>query len=58
MLISDNQKYIQVPFDNEEELENVVIDNYEFIFGPNSFFLPKALIKTADPVIEKTQYKW
>ncbi len=48
MLISDNQKYIQVPFDNEEELENIVIDNYEFIFDPNSFFLPKALIKTAD----------
>ena len=50
MLITESKKYIQVPFDSEEELEKVVIDNYEFIFGPNSFFLPKALIRTADGV--------
>lgn len=48
MLITTDKKYIQVPFDNEEELEKVVSDNYEFIFGPNSYYLPKTLIKTAD----------
>ena len=48
MLIFKEKNFIQTPFDNEEELENVVIENYEYIFGPNSFYLPKKLIKTAD----------
>ena len=48
MLILKEINFIQTPFDNEEELENVVIENYEYIFGPNSFYLPKKLIKTGD----------
>ena len=48
MLISNERKYINTPFLNEDELEQVVIDNYEYIFGPNSIYLPKILIKTPD----------
>ena len=48
MLIFKEKNFIQTPFDNEGELENVVIENYEYIFGPNSFYLPKKLIKTSD----------
>ena len=49
MLISDEKKYIKTPFLNEAELEQVVIDNYEYIFGPNSIYLPKKiLIRTSD----------
>ena len=48
MLISDEKKYIKTPFLNEEELEQVVIDNYEYIFGPNSIYLPKILLRTSD----------
>ena len=48
MLIFKEKNFIQTPFDNEEELENVVLENYEYIFGPNSFYLPKKLIKTGD----------
>lgn len=50
MLIFNDKKFIKAPFDNENELENVIINNYEFLFGPNSIFLPKALIKTADGI--------
>ena len=48
MLIFKEKNFIQTPFNDEEELEKVVIENYEYIFGPNSFYLPKKLIKTAD----------
>ncbi|MDW7776594.1 MAG: hypothetical protein SCH39_09730 [Methanosarcinales archaeon] len=48
MLISNEKKYIKTPFLNEEELEQVVIDNYEYIFGPNSIYLPKILLRTSD----------
>lgn len=48
MLISLDRKFIKTPFNNEAELEKVVIENYEYLFGPNSIYLPKALIKTAD----------
>jgi hypothetical protein len=66
MLISQNKKYIKTPFNNEAELEKVIIDNYEYLFGPNSIFLPKALIKTADGAgtipdgfaIDLEQKKW
>jgi len=37
VLIHKENIFIQTPFNNEEELENVVIENYEYIFGPNSF---------------------
>jgi hypothetical protein len=48
MLIAKDKKYIKTNFDNEAELEQVVIDNYEYLFGPDSFYLPKTLIKTGD----------
>jgi hypothetical protein len=66
MLIFNDTKFIKSPFDNEAELEQVVVDNYEYLFGPNSFYLPKAKIKTADGVgtipdgfaIDIGQRKW
>lgn len=48
MLIFRDIKYIKTPFKNEDELEQVVISNYEYIFGPTSIYLPKKLIKTGD----------
>lgn len=48
MLITKSTRYIQAPFDSEEELEQVVIDNYEYIFGPSAIYLPKGLILTSD----------
>jgi hypothetical protein len=48
MLIFNDTKYIKTPFKNEDELEQVVISNYEYIFGPTSIYLPKKLIKTGD----------
>lgn len=48
MLIFKDTKFIKSPFDNEAELEQVIVENYEYLFGPNSFYLPKAKIKTAD----------
>lgn len=48
MLITKSTRYIQAPFDSEEELEQVVIDNYEYIFGPSAIYLPKGLILTPD----------
>lgn len=48
MIIINDKKYIKSPFVNEAEIEKVVIDNYEYLFWPNSILLEKALIKTAD----------
>jgi len=48
MLILKETKYIKTPFRNEDELEQVVISNYEYLFGPTSIYLPKKLIKTGD----------
>ena len=48
MLIFKESKFIKSPFNSEAELEKVVVDNYEYLFGPDSFYLPKTLIKTAD----------
>lgn len=50
MLILGDKKFIKAPFSNEVELEQVIIDNYEYLFGPNSFYLPKTKIKTADGI--------
>ena len=66
MLIFKDIKFIKSPFESEAELEKVVIDNYEYLFGPDSFYLPKTLIKTADGVgtipdgfaIDLGQKKW
>jgi hypothetical protein len=48
MLITKSTRFIQATFDSEAELEQVVIDNYEYIFGPSSIYIPKALILTPD----------
>lgn len=48
MLIFKDIKFIKSPFDSEAELEKVIVDNYEYLFGPDSFYLPKTLIKTSD----------
>ncbi|KUG07212.1 DUF4357 domain-containing protein [Solirubrum puertoriconensis] len=48
MLIFATRKYLKTPFKNEAELEQVVINNYEYLFGPDSFYLPKTKIRTAD----------
>ncbi len=66
MLIFKDTKFIKSPFDNEAELEKVIVQNYEYLFGPNSFYLPKAKIKTADGggtipdgfAIDIAQRKW
>lgn len=66
MLIFKDTKFIKSPFDSESELEQVIVDNYEYLFGPTSFYLPKAKIKTADGVgtipdgfaIDIGQKKW
>jgi hypothetical protein len=47
MLITNKKRFIQVPFDSENEIENVVVENATDIFGPDSIYFPKALIKTA-----------
>ena len=48
MIIHGNKKFVEVPFSSEQELEDVVTANFELIFGPDSIFLPKALIKSAE----------
>lgn len=50
MLIFGESKYIKTPFTNEDELEQVVVSNYEYLFGPASIYLPKKLIKTVDGI--------
>jgi Restriction Enzyme Adenine Methylase Associated len=46
MLKSKNSIFIEASFSSEQELENVVLDNFEYLFGPNSFYIPKTLIST------------
>jgi len=50
MIILKSKRLIKTPFLNEQELEQVVVDNYEYIFGPSSIYLPKTLIKTSDGI--------
>ena len=48
MLIIEDHKFVLVKFDSEDELERVVINNAEYIFGPSSIYFPKSLIRTTD----------
>ncbi len=48
MRMSSLHKYIQTQFNSEDELEQVVVENAEYIFGPSSIYLPKKLITTRD----------
>ena len=46
MIVYKDKKFIEANFCDEQELERVVIANYESFFGPSSVFIPKAKIKT------------
>lgn len=48
MIIIGDRKFVTSSFENEEEIEGVVMSNAEFIFGPDSIMLPKSLIRSAD----------
>jgi len=48
MIIHGGKKFIGADFSDEAELERVVATNSELIFGPDSIFLPKALIRSAE----------
>lgn len=50
MLVSKKNRYIQAAFDSEAEIEQVVTENAPYIFGANSIYFPKSLIKTAEGV--------
>jgi len=41
MLIINDIQFIEAEFDSEQELEDVVIENYELIFGPQFYFSSK-----------------
>lgn len=66
MLLFKETKFIKSPFKSEAELENVIVQNYEYLFGPSSLYLPKAKIRTADGggtipdgfAIDISQRKW
>jgi len=48
MLIVEGRKFVHKPFDSEQELERVVVENAEYLFGPASIYFPKSLIATRD----------
>jgi hypothetical protein len=48
MIILGSDQYIAASFENEAELERVVVENAEYIFGPDSILLPKSMIRSAD----------
>lgn len=50
MLIVEGRKFVLQAFDSESELERVVVENAEYLFGPASIYLPKSLISTRDGV--------
>jgi len=50
MLVTNKKRFIQTTFDSEDEIERVVSENATDIFGPNSIYFPKSLIKTSEGV--------
>lgn len=48
MIIFSDKQLVAAKFDNEQELEDVVLANSEYFFGPSSIMIPKKLIKTVD----------
>ncbi len=48
MIVQGKTKFIAAPFSSELELETVVQSNAEFIFGPDSIYLSKSVIRTSD----------
>jgi hypothetical protein len=50
MILLKEKKFIAANFANEREIEKVVEANAEYIFGPDSIYLPKMLIKSPDGI--------
>jgi len=48
MLIIEGRKFVYQSFNSEEELERVVVENSEYLFGPASIYFSKSLISTRD----------
>lgn len=48
MIIYQNRRFVIDRFSSEQELEQVVKDHSEDIFGPDSIYLPKSLIRTPE----------
>ena len=53
MLISSDKKFIETPFESEAELEKVVEEHHEDIFGSLSIYLPKQLVKLEQARVSK-----
>lgn len=66
MILYNTKKFIKTNFNNEEEIEKVVEINSEYIFGPDSLYLPKRLIRSAEGIgtipdgfaIDLSQKQW
>ena len=50
MIIYNKKKYIEANFNDESEIEELVLNNSEHFFGPSSIMIPKKLIKTGDGI--------
>jgi hypothetical protein len=50
MIVSGTQKYFRAQFDNEAEIEKVVKDYAQYLFGSSILFIPKSKITTAGGV--------
>ncbi len=48
MIVYGDRKFISSNFESEKKLETVVEMNAEYIFGADSIYLPKTLIKSAE----------
>jgi len=46
MIVQGSDKYFRTPFSDESEIENVVKDYAEYLFGSSILFLPKSKITT------------
>jgi hypothetical protein len=48
VIVAGSRKFISASFNSEQELEEVVQANAEYIFGPDCLYLPKSVIRTFD----------
>lgn len=48
MIIFDNRQYVLTRFESEDELDDLVVENADHIFGPSSVYLSKSLIRTTE----------
>ncbi len=46
MIVHGSDKYFRAPFSDESEIEKVVKDYAEYLFGSSILFLPKSKINT------------